>query len=122
MMTAGPKMRKVALSVVLVMAGVTLAACGSVRRGEPIAGPMQLTDASVQRGRTLFDAHCYKCHTQGEGGMGPIINDKPLPKFLMRFQVRHGLGTMPAFSDKDLSDRELEDILNYLVALRHHGQ
>lgn len=54
--------------------------------------------------------------------MGPILNDKPLPQFLMRFQTRHGPGTMPAFSDKENSDRELEDILNYLVALRRHGE
>jgi mono/diheme cytochrome c family protein len=83
---------------------------------------MSLADASVQRGRTLYETHCYKCHTQGEGGMGPIINDKPLPKFLMRFQVRHGLGTMPSFSEKEISDAELDDILNYVVALRHHGK
>jgi mono/diheme cytochrome c family protein len=54
--------------------------------------------------------------------MGPSINDKPLPKFLMRFQIRHGLGVMPAFSDKQISDSELNDIVNYLTALRHHGK
>jgi mono/diheme cytochrome c family protein len=114
--------QKAVLCAALLTAGAILVACGSARRSEPIAGLMKLADASVQRGQALFDAHCYKCHTQGEGGMGPIINDKSLPKFLMRFQVRHGLGTMPSFSEKEISDGELEDILNYLVALRHRGQ
>lgn len=110
-----------AIAVILLVL-VALSACGTARRGEPIAGPMRLDDPSVQRGKLLFDTHCYKCHAQGEGGMAPAINDKPLPRFLMRFQTRHGLGTMPSFSDKEIGDRELEDILNYIVALRQHGK
>jgi mono/diheme cytochrome c family protein len=112
--------RTVALALALALV-TALAACGSARRSEPIAGPLRMEDASVRRGQVLYDQYCYKCHTGGEGGMGPIINDKPLPRFLMRFQVRHGLGVMPAFSDKQLSDAELEDILTYLVVLRQHG-
>lgn len=108
--------------ILLVLVVLMLAACGSARRSEPIAGPMRLDDPSVQRGKLLFDTHCYKCHAQGEGGLGPAINDKPLPRFLMRFQTRHGLGTMPSFSEQQIGDRELEDILNYIVALRHHGK
>jgi mono/diheme cytochrome c family protein len=96
-------------------------ACGSARRGEPIAGRMDLYEVSLQRGQAVFDAHCYKCHTKGEGGMSPAINDKPLPKFLMRLQVRHGLGAMPGFSRDEIGDRELDDLLDYLVALRRHG-
>lgn len=114
--------RKALFACTMLVAILALAACGSPRRGEPVAGPMKLQDESIRRGKLLFDTHCYKCHAQGEGGMAPAINDKPLPRFLMRFQTRHGLGTMPAFSEKEISDRELEDILNYLVALRQHGK
>ena len=96
-----------------------LAACGSARRGEAIVGPIALDDR-LQRGRAVFDQHCYRCHTKGEGGMAPIINDKPLPKFLMRLQTRVGLGAMPGFSEKQISDQELDDLLSYIVALRHH--
>jgi mono/diheme cytochrome c family protein len=95
-----------------------LAACGPIQRGEPTAEPVHLMNASVRRGQLVFDAHCYKCHTNGEGGMGPVINSLPLPKFLMRFQVRNGLGVMPAFSSREISESELEDLLNYMVALR----
>jgi mono/diheme cytochrome c family protein len=95
--------------------------CDSARRGEPIAGRMNLYEASLQRGQAVFDAHCYKCHTKGEGGMSPAINDKPLPKFLMRFQVRYGLGAMPGFSRDEIGDRELDDLLDYLIALRRHN-
>jgi len=98
-----------------------MAACGSPRRGEPIVGPIALDDR-LQRGRAVFDQHCYRCHTKGEGGMGPIINDKPLPKFLMRLQTRVGLGTMPSFSRDEISDEELDALLDYLVALRRAGK
>jgi mono/diheme cytochrome c family protein len=120
-MAPGDKAVKTILALPMLAAIIVIGACGAIRHSEPVAGPMALNDPSVKRGKTLFDSYCYKCHTAGEGGMGPIINDKPLPRFLMRFQVRHGLGTMPAFSEKQISDAELEDILDYLVALRHHG-
>jgi mono/diheme cytochrome c family protein len=106
------------------VAGLALVAtavgCHPIRRAEPIVGPMTLNDPGLQRGRLLFDKHCYKCHTEGEGGMGPILNDKPLPKFLMRLQTRVGLGAMPGFAKHQISDAELDDLLNYVVALRHH--
>ena len=104
--------------MLLLTLAAMLPACAPVQRGEPTMEPVQLMDASARRGRLVFDTHCYKCHTQGEGGMAPIINEMPLPKFLMGFQVRNGLGVMPAFSSEEISDRELEDLLNYLVALR----
>lgn len=108
---------KVLLIAVL---AVGLAACGSARRGEPITGPLAL-DQHLERGRQAFDQHCYKCHTDGEGGMGPIINDKPLPKFLMRLQTRAGIGAMPSFSKKQIDDEELNALLDYLIFLRRSG-
>lgn len=106
---------------VAVLVAVSLAACGPLRSSEPTAGPMKLDDPSLRRGRDLYDAHCYKCHTAGEGGMAPALIDMPLPQFLIRFQTRHGLGAMPAFSEQEIGERELQDILNYIVALRRHS-
>ena len=99
----------------------TSTGCYPVRRAEPLVGPMALDDPALLRGRLLFDRHCYKCHLEGEGGLAPAINNKPLPRFLMRLQVRAGLGTMPSFSEEQIGDDELDDILDYLVKLRHHG-
>ena len=97
-----------------------LGGCGSPRRSEPIAGPMTLSDTDLLRGRLLFEQHCYKCHLQGEGGMSPALNNKPLPKFLIRYQVRIGGGVMPEFSRQELSDEDLDKIADYVVYLRHH--
>jgi mono/diheme cytochrome c family protein len=121
-MNAGRRMRRViGLSAVAIVLA-SLAACYPTRRSEPLVGPMPLDKAHLLRGRLLFDRHCYKCHLEGEGGLAPAMNDKPLPKFLMRLQVRVGLGAMPGFTDEQISDAELDDILNYIVALRHHHQ
>ena len=114
-----------AISPVLSVAAValviaTLSACHPVRRSEPLVGPMTLTDPGLHRGRLLFDKWCYKCHAEGEGALGPAMNHLPLPKALMRLQVRVGLGAMPSFGKDQISDDELTDMLNYIVYLRHH--
>nr|MBP7323931.1 cytochrome c [Deltaproteobacteria bacterium] len=63
---------------------------------------------------------CHPCHPGGEAGLGPALNNEPLPDFMIGLQVRHGFGAMPSFLDKRLSDQELEDLLTYLKTLRHH--
>jgi len=94
-----------------------LIGCGSARRGEPVAPPLVLT-AEEARGERIFMRECHVCHPGGEGGLGPAINNKPLPGFLIRFQVRRGLGAMPAFPDEKIPPGELDAIVDYLKALR----
>lgn len=95
---------------------ITLA-CGAARRGEPLATPVKL-DERAERGRAVFMANCQQCHPGGEAGLGPALNDKPFPEFLKKFQVRHGLGTMPSFSEQQISDEQLDNLMEYLKALR----
>jgi mono/diheme cytochrome c family protein len=106
-------------TVLSVLTCVTLAGCGDARRSEPITGAIALADPVLQRGRLLYDRWCYKCHTEGEGGMAPVLNDKPLPKFMIKLQTRVGMGAMPGFSEEQINAEELEAIAAYVVALRH---
>ncbi len=92
--------------------------CSSARRTEPIAPPLEIRSESVMQGQTVFMEYCHQCHPGGEAGLGPALNNKPLPGWMIRFQVRHGLGAMPAFSEKEIGDRELDDLVAYLKALR----
>lgn len=109
-------------SVLAMLLTVTLiAGCGSARRSPPVAEPLPLTTAELRRGHEVFLTHCHACHPGGEGGLGPALNNKPLPRFLMRLQVRRGLGAMPAFPEEIISDQELNHLLDYLLALRRHG-
>ena len=106
--------------VTAVALAVVLAGCAGARRSEPLVGSFRPMDASLKRGEALFDRHCNKCHVGGEAALGPAINDKPFPKFLMHTQVRVGMGAMPSFKDDEISDEEVGLILDYLKALKRH--
>lgn len=95
--------------------------CGSARRSVPLVGPMELDDPQLILGQQVFASHCYQCHPGGRAGLGPAINDKPLPAALIRMQVRNGLGAMPAFGEPVISDEQLDAVAQYLVALRDHN-
>ena len=94
------------------------AACGTAKRGEPAYASVPDSEPAIAQGRVVFNNFCHKCHPGGEAGLGPAFNDKPLPGFLMRFQVRHGLGVMPAFKERVISDDELDNLIAYIKTLR----
>jgi mono/diheme cytochrome c family protein len=113
-------MKNAATIVIAVALALTLAACGSARRSLPLVGPLQLSEKAAA-GELHYERYCHQCHPHGEGGLGPAINNKPLPSFLIKFQVREGLGAMPAFPRSVISDRQLDEIVDYLKALRRAG-
>ncbi|MBW3563613.1 MAG: cytochrome c [Acidobacteria bacterium] len=106
------------IAALILLMSVALIHCGSARRGLPITGPMELK-AEQRAGQVAFMRTCHQCHPNGEGGLGPAINNKPLPSWLMKFQIRQGLGAMPAFDEDVLSDQEVDQIIAYLKELRH---
>ncbi|NJB86300.1 mono/diheme cytochrome c family protein [Lewinella marina] len=91
--------------------------CGTPRLQVP-GNAFEMPTADLESGRILFNEKCASCHPAGRAGVGPSIVNKPLPKFLIRFQVRHGLGVMPAFPEQILSDTEVRQIADYLAWLR----
>ena len=102
----------------LAFLALLLTACHSVRHGEPLAGPFSPGDPKVERGQIAFAQYCSQCHPRGEGGLGPALNNKPLPGFLIKTQVRAGLGAMPDFVIQHLPPEKLDEIVAYLKALR----
>jgi mono/diheme cytochrome c family protein len=97
-----------------------LAACTPAKQTASEISPMRMSDTAIQTGERLYNTYCYKCHAMGTGGLGFSLNDKPLPRFAIRLQIRHGLGYMPAFSEEVLSDQQVEEIIDYVIAMRHH--
>jgi mono/diheme cytochrome c family protein len=93
-------------------------ACGSSKRGEPEKPAFVPASATIARGEQLFKKACDYCHPGGAAGLGPALNNKPVPGFAMRFQIRHGLGAMPAFDSARISDSDVRAITDYLLALR----
>jgi len=115
-----PLLAILALVVACPFAATLCSGCGSARRAEPLTGPVHLTDEQ-QLGRQVFSQHCYQCHPNGSAGVGPAINDKPLPQAMIRTQVRLGAGAMPGFDAHHIPDDQLHAVASYLAALRKAG-
>ena len=103
----------------VLFAGAVLLGCGSARRGVPLVGERTATDPVLLLGRRTFDANCHQCHPGGTKGLGPALNNKPLPGFAIRLQVRNGLGAMPSFPEEEISDEELDALVTYMKWLRN---
>jgi mono/diheme cytochrome c family protein len=112
--------RTIRLHSALVVVLALVAACtGTDRRGPPVT-EVALSPAAA-RGQQSFMLHCNHCHPRGQAAMAPGINNKPLPGWLIAFQVRNGLGAMPAFDRAAIPEDELEDLVTYLLELRRGG-
>jgi mono/diheme cytochrome c family protein len=95
---------------------VALGACTRPRVEPPVA--MAEATAEAPHGRMLFQRYCYKCHPDGAAGLGPALNNKLLPQFAIRTQIRKGLGAMPAFGPHVLSDADVAAIAQFVHDLR----
>lgn len=111
-------MKRFGLLSAIALCALGLASGCSARRSEPIAGPLRSSSPEVMRGEVAYDHHCSHCHPGGEQGLAPAINNKPLPGFLIKFQVRRGMGAMPAFSEQEIADEDLDALVKYLKTLR----
>lgn len=88
-----------------------------LQRGEPDSSDITFTKGEL-RGMKLFMAHCNRCHPAGQKGKGPSLVDKKLPDFLIHFQIRNGLGDMPAFKEKDIAKDDVKKIILFVRLLR----
>ena len=75
---------------------------------------------NAENGKRIFVRDgCYECH--GYAGQGTIAGARLAPPVLtaqgMIRYVRRPAGAMPAFTDKVLSDQEVNDIYAYLKTM-----
>jgi ubiquinol-cytochrome c reductase cytochrome c subunit len=89
----------------------------SLGRGPAVPTPRPAA-GSVADGRALFTEHCAGCHqVVAEGGVMPGAKAPPLKRVTPRQvaeAVRIGPYVMPKFSEKDLSDAQLNSIVAYV--------
>ena len=111
-------------TLVLAAAGAIAAltlGCGSAARRPNVVPTQQLRlNPRLAEGQRVFMQYCNQCHVGGAAGLGPSLNDKPLPGLLVKLQVRFGFGAMPAFPKRVLNDARLDDVVRYLDYLRAH--
>lgn len=112
--------RAAAALAAMLAVSAALAAC-SARRGEPFKEALDVSDPRVARGETVYMSKCNKCHPGGDAGLGPALNNKPMPGFVIHYQTRNGAGAMPAFDEEEIPDGDLADLTSYLKALRMNG-
>ena len=101
----------------LLSSALWISSCSGPRPDELVRAP-RVASAEERAGEGVFMRSCNGCHPAGLGGLGPGIINKPLPGFAVRFQVRHGLGAMPAFPPRVIPPEDLSALVAYLRALR----
>jgi mono/diheme cytochrome c family protein len=94
----------------------------TARRPNQIPSPVLRTRPPLAEGQRVFMQHCNQCHVGGAAGLGPSLNEKPLPGFLVKLQVRSGLGAMPSFSARQISGSQLDDVVRYIKYLHDHPE
>lgn len=108
-----------ALAAVAVAGGI--AACGTGRRLDPPMALVAEREPQVAHGQRVFMRACHQCHPRGETGLGPALNNKYVPAFLIRTQTRLGLGAMPAFPEAVLSDGDLDAVVRYIQFMQYEA-
>jgi mono/diheme cytochrome c family protein len=77
--------------------------------------------SSIENGKRLYaNDGCYECHgraAQGALSSGPRIGPSPVALGFFVAYIRHPSGQMPPYTEKVISDAELNDIHQYLKSL-----
>ncbi len=97
-----------------------------VSREAELENPIAPTEATLARGKTLFETNCAICHGQTSAERGPVGKKlvppppsldsdmvKALSDTVIFNAVTFGFGRMPAFKDKLMSEERWE-LVNYL--------
>ena len=75
----------------------------------------------AQTGKALWEGQttlCRQCHgVNGEGGFGPDLAGRQLSIEQFRQAIRKPWGIMPAFTEQQLSDREIADLRAHVARL-----
>jgi ubiquinol-cytochrome c reductase cytochrome c subunit len=102
--------------ILVMLAALVLAAAGAGAQ-TPAQTPAQIPPAGdAAAGKKLFvSLGCWTCHGyEGQGGAGPRIAPRPLPRAAFTTYVRRPPERMPSYPERLVSDAELGDIHAYL--------
>lgn len=94
-----------------------------------IAGGAGAQDETAHPGKAVFDKWCTPCHGDGPGKPGTTVLQNrygdSIPALLeertdmtgeyLRTFVREGIGVMPPFRKTEITDDELQSMIDYLA-------
>lgn len=99
---------------------------GGLYAGGTYAADTTKDDAKIVQGKELYDDFgCYACHGhvgQGSGGIppaGPKLAPDPMPFVAFKAMVRKPVRNMPPYSEKVLSDDQIEKIYAYVQSIKN---
>lgn len=88
----------------------------------------KFNEASVQRGRQLYEAHCMSCHGNSGRGDGPLADRKKSPPDLIKLSgkvknfkfymsISQWQGDMPGWKEP-FNDSDRDDLVAYIKSLK----
>lgn len=97
--------------------GVPATAAVTPTTGPAAATPMAMPEDMFDEGQAAYAKGCAVCHGQeGEGTtLAPMVAGHSISA--VKIQVRKPMGTMPSFSQAQLSDAELDEVAAFLSSL-----
>jgi len=85
-----------------------------------IVATLAIGQAQDQSGKRIYDGNCERCHgPEGRGTTkGPTLVPFESTYERVLRQVRHPECDMPAFTESDLSDEQVAQIVTYLKSIK----
>lgn len=103
--------------IALLAAPIALIAVAAAARQEPSAAPAPAGNP-VQGKKIYVSYGCSECHGRaGQGGFAPVVASTALDYASFAGQVRNPVNTMPAYTGKVLTEKELADIYAFVKSL-----
>jgi mono/diheme cytochrome c family protein len=111
---------------------LVVVACSLVLAGQAFGQAPATDEATVERGRTVYQNWCAPCHSAGRGNPGTaalaakykgkqpavaaVLEDRTdLTAASIRFFVRQGVSVMAPFRKTEITDADLDAMTAYLT-------
>jgi mono/diheme cytochrome c family protein len=72
-------------------------------------------DDLLAKGERVFMQNCNECHPNGQEGRGPQLEGQDLSEEKIEMQVRNGVGGMPPFDERKISEEEMEALVAFVM-------
>ncbi|MBI2847760.1 MAG: c-type cytochrome [Chloroflexi bacterium] len=109
---------------IIVASALVIAACAPSEESQPAPGttsPATPQATPVAEGKAVYSANCAACHGTEAQGTTIAVSLPGHSADIIRRQVRTPMGTMPAFSESQLSEAQLDAVVAYIESLPAMG-